>query len=43
LTEDQRQAAGVVQGLIRLAVGLEHPGDIETDLARGLDTCLDLH
>jgi len=43
LTEEQRQAAGVTQGLIRLAVGLEHPGDIQTDLARGLDTCLDLH
>jgi len=43
LTEEQRQAAGVVQGLIRLAVGLEHPDDIQTDLARGLDTCLDLH
>ena len=43
LTEEQRQAAGVTQGLIRLAVGLEYPGDIEADLARGLDTCLDLH
>ncbi|MDR2991824.1 MAG: O-succinylhomoserine sulfhydrylase [Burkholderiaceae bacterium] len=43
LTEEQRQAAGVTQGLIRLAVGLEYPGDIQTDLARGLDTCLDLH
>jgi O-succinylhomoserine sulfhydrylase len=42
LTEEQRQAAGVVQGLIRLAVGLEHPDDIQTDLARGLDTCLDV-
>ena len=39
LTEQQRQDAGVAQGLIRLAVGLEHPGDIEADLARGLDTC----
>ncbi|MDR2154350.1 MAG: O-succinylhomoserine sulfhydrylase [Burkholderiaceae bacterium] len=37
LSEEQRQAAGVGQGLIRLAVGLEHPTDIETDLARGLD------
>ncbi|MDR0457403.1 MAG: O-succinylhomoserine sulfhydrylase [Burkholderiaceae bacterium] len=42
LTEQQRQDAGVTQGLIRLAVGLEHPGDIHTDLARGLDTCPDL-
>jgi len=39
LSEEQRQAAGVVQGLIRLAVGLEHPADIEDDLARGLDRC----
>ena len=39
LSEAQRQAAGVVQGLIRVAVGLEHPDDIQDDLARGLDTC----
>ena len=39
LSEPQRQAAGVVQGLIRLAVGLEHPHDICADLARGLDSC----
>ncbi len=39
LSEEQRQSAGVVQGLIRLAVGLEHPGDIQADLARGLDDC----
>jgi O-succinylhomoserine sulfhydrylase len=37
LTEEQRQAAGVTQGLIRLAVGLEYPDDIQADLARGLD------
>jgi len=42
LSEAQRQAAGVVQGLIRLAVGLEHPGDIQADLARGLDKVQDL-
>ena len=29
----------MVQGLIRLAVGLEHPADIQADLARGLDDC----
>lgn len=39
LSEEQRQAAGIVQGLIRLAVGLEHMPDIQADLARGLDTC----
>ncbi|MDZ4101881.1 MAG: O-succinylhomoserine sulfhydrylase [Hydrogenophaga sp.] len=38
LTEAQRQTAGVVQGLIRVAVGLEHLDDIQTDLDRGLLT-----
>jgi len=38
LSEDQRQAAGIGQGLIRLAVGLEHFDDITADLSRGLDT-----
>jgi O-succinylhomoserine sulfhydrylase len=38
LTEDQRQAAGIGQGLIRVAVGLEHIEDIKADLLRGLDT-----
>ncbi len=37
LSEDQRQAAGIGQGLIRVAVGLEHLDDIKTDLSRGLD------
>jgi O-succinylhomoserine sulfhydrylase len=37
LTEEQRQAAGIGQGLIRLAVGLEHVDDIKADLLRGLD------
>ena len=36
LTEVQRQAAGIGQGLIRIAMGLEHLDDIQTDLARGL-------
>jgi O-succinylhomoserine sulfhydrylase len=36
LTEEQRQAAGIGQGLIRLAVGLEHVSDIQADLERGL-------
>jgi O-succinylhomoserine sulfhydrylase len=36
LTEAQRQAAGIGQGLIRLAVGLEHVADITDDLQRGL-------
>lgn len=38
LTEAQRQAAGVGQGLIRVAVGLEHLTDMQADLARGLET-----
>ena len=38
LTEAQRQAAGIGQGLIRLAVGLEHIDDLKADLARGLDS-----
>jgi O-succinylhomoserine sulfhydrylase len=36
LTEEQRQAAGIGQGLVRLAVGLEHVEDIKADLSRGL-------
>jgi len=36
LTEEQRQAAGIGQGLVRLAVGLEHVEDIKADLLRGL-------
>lgn len=36
LTEAQRQAVGIGQGLIRLAVGLEHVDDITDDLQRGL-------
>jgi O-succinylhomoserine sulfhydrylase len=38
LTEAQRQAAGIGQGLIRVAVGLENIDDLKVDLARGLDT-----
>ena len=37
LTEHQRQVAGIGQGLIRLAVGLEHVDDIKADLLRGLE------
>ncbi|MDM0037435.1 O-succinylhomoserine sulfhydrylase [Variovorax sp. J22G21] len=38
LSEAQRQAAGIGQGLIRLAVGLDHVQDIQADLLRGLST-----
>ena len=36
LSAQQRAAAGIGQGLIRLGVGLEHVEDIRQDLARGL-------
>ena len=38
LSEEQRQAAGITQALIRVAVGLEHVDDLKADLARGLDS-----
>ncbi len=38
LTEVQRQVAGIGQGLIRVAVGLEHIDDLKADLARGLNS-----
>ena len=38
LTEVQRQAAGIGQGLVRVAVGLDHIEDIKADLLRGLST-----
>ena len=36
LSDEQRQVAGIGQGLVRLAVGLEHVADLQADLARGL-------
>jgi O-succinylhomoserine sulfhydrylase len=36
LSEAQRQAAGITQGMIRLAVGLDDVEDIKADLLRGL-------
>jgi O-succinylhomoserine sulfhydrylase len=36
LTPEQRQAAGISDGLIRISVGLEDIEDIKKDLARGL-------
>jgi O-succinylhomoserine sulfhydrylase len=38
LSEEQRAAAGITQGMIRVAVGLDDIADIEADLARGLAT-----
>lgn len=37
LTDEQRQQAGITDGLIRIAVGLEDFEDLKTDLARGMD------
>lgn len=37
LSEPQRLAAGITQGLVRVAVGLEDIEDLKADLARGLD------
>ena len=37
MTQDERAAAGIGEGLLRLAVGLEDVLDLEADLARGLD------
>lgn len=36
ISAEARAAAGIVEGLLRIAVGLEAAGDIEADLARGL-------
>jgi O-succinylhomoserine sulfhydrylase len=37
LSEGQRAAAGIGESLLRISVGLEAVGDIQRDLARGLD------
>ncbi len=36
LSPEQRAAAGIGDGLIRIAVGLESVADLKADLARGL-------
>jgi O-succinylhomoserine sulfhydrylase len=36
LTPEEREAAGIREGLVRVAVGLESVADIQADLARGL-------
>ena len=38
LTEEQRQSAGITQGMIRIAMGLDDVLDIQADLQRGLST-----
>ena len=37
LSEAQRQSAGIVQGMIRVAMGLDDVEDIKADLLRGLE------
>jgi len=37
LTVEERAAAGIGEGLVRIAVGLEDIADIQADLVRGLD------
>lgn len=37
LTDEEKQASGIVEGLIRIAVGLEDRDDIKRDLAPGLE------
>ena len=39
-TEEERRAAGISEGMIRLSVGLENPQDIINDLDRALNTIL---
>ncbi len=40
LTAEAKTAAGITEGLIRIAVGLEDFEDIKADLARGLDSLI---
>jgi O-succinylhomoserine sulfhydrylase len=37
LSDEQKAAAGIVDGMVRIAVGLEDLDDIKRDLALGLD------
>lgn len=37
LSEAERQEVGITPGLIRISVGLEHPGDIIADILQALD------
>jgi len=36
LTEEERQAVGILPGLIRISVGLEHPDDLLADIEQAL-------
>lgn len=37
MTREEREAAGIYDGLIRLSVGLEDPEDLIADLEQSLD------
>ena len=37
ITPEARMHAGITEGLVRIAVGLEDVADLQTDLQRGLD------
>jgi O-succinylhomoserine sulfhydrylase len=37
ISQENRDAAGITDGLLRIAVGLEAPKDIQDDLAKGLN------
>lgn len=37
LTEEERVRVGIVPGLVRVSVGLEHPADIEADIEQALE------
>ena len=42
LSAEAKAASGITEGLIRVAVGLEDVGDIQADLATGLDRLADM-
>jgi O-succinylhomoserine sulfhydrylase len=37
LTEEERERVGILNGLVRLSVGLEHVDDIVTDIEQALE------
>jgi O-succinylhomoserine sulfhydrylase len=36
ITPEERERAGITEGLLRISVGLEHVEDLREDLTRGL-------
>lgn len=39
---EERERLGISEGLIRLSVGIEDAGDLETDIAKGLDAAISI-